>query len=269
MKNFDMKAWSLWILIVLLPAGIIALSTYRSFKSSFEIIGIMLVIVVGVSAWILHNSDEPVKEIRNFGLNVKFVLSVVLFINLACHIAISRELSAAAESQAERHNEEDRREKQREAKSKRDVAFAKAEAERLKAQAEAEKREAQKLAQLPVSQRKSGKPAPTPIPVIAESSDTQDAEPVAPPAPPNKTPVVVISADEIRQAWSPWLFLLAALESLVSVVGGARLLKLLHWTDTNENGVRDWVERLPESVTRARFPQEWAILKAAGHYDPK
>jgi len=266
MKKFDMKVWSLWALIVLLPAGIIALSTYRSFHSSFEIIGIMLAIVVGVSAWILHNSDEPVKEIRNFGLNVKFVLSIVLFINLACHIAISRELSAAAESRTERHEEEDRKEKQKEAQAKREMLRAQAEAERLKAEAEVARREAQRLAQLPVSQRRAkAEPAPT---QTSGSADTASGEP-EPSGTPKRPLVVIASADEIRQTWSPWLFLLAAIESLVAVVGGARLLKLLHWTDTNDNGVRDWVERLSEEDAKARFPGEWAKLKAAGHYGPK
>ena len=265
MKKFDMKVWSLWALIVLLPAGIIALSTYRSFNSSFEIIGIMLAIVVGVSAWILHNSDEPVAEIRNFGLNVKFVLSIVLFVNLACHIAISRELSAAAESRTERHKEEDRAEKQRDAETKRKTQLTAAETERLRAETEYVRSEARRLAQLPVSQRKA---LPTPTPASATSAQL--------PAPateesgdPKKAPIVMASADEIRQTWSPWLFLLAAIESLVAVVGGARRLKLLHWTDSNQNGVRDWVEQLSESDAQARFPGEWAKLKAAGHYNPK
>lgn len=265
MKKFDTKVWSLWALIVLLPAGIIALSTYRSFNSSFEIIGIMLAIVVGVSAWILHNSDEPVAEIRNFGLNVKFILSIVLFLNLACHIAISRELSAAAESRTERHQEEDRAEKQRDADAKRRAQLAAADADRLRAEAEYARNEARRLAQLPVSQRKalpaqtpaSATSAQLPAPAAEESGESK------------KTPVVMASADEIRQGWSSWLFLLAAVESLVAVVGGARLLKLLHWTDSNQNGVRDWVEQLSESDAQARFPGEWAKLKAAGHYNPK
>jgi len=263
-KKFDMKVWSLWALIVLLPAGIIALSTYRSFHSSFEIIGIMLAIVVGVSAWILHNSDEPVAEIRNFGLNVKFVLSIVLFINLACHIAISRELSAAAESRTERHEEEDRAEKKRDAETKRKAQLAAAETERLRAEAEYARNEARRLAQLPVSQRKV-KPGQPSEPVTAGTTGA-----VVEPTPKSeKAQVVIANADEIRQTWSPWLFLLAAVESLVAVVGGARLLKLLHWTDSNNNGVRDWVEQLSESDAQTRFPSEWAKLKAAGHYNPK
>ena len=263
-KKFDMKVWSLWALIVLLPAGIIALSTYRSFHSSFEIIGIMLAIVVGVSAWILHNSDEPVAEIRNFGLNVKFVLSIVLFINLACHIAISRELSAAAESRTERHEEEDRAEKKRDAETKRKAQLTAAETERIRAEAEYARNEARRLAQLPVSQRKV-KPGQSSEPATVDTT-AATAEPTPKP---EKTAVVIANADEIRQTWSPWLFLLAAIESLVAVVGGARLLKLLHWTDSNQNGVRDWVEQLSESDAQARFPGEWAKLKAAGHYNPK
>lgn len=271
MKKFDTKVWSLWALIVLLPAGIIALSTYRSFNSSFEIIGIMLAIVVGVSAWILHNSDEPVAEIRNFGLNVKFILSIVLFLNLACHIAISRELSAAAESRTERHQEEDRAEKQRDAETKRRAQLAAADAERLRAEAEYARNEARRLAQLPVSQRKAlpaQPPPPPPLPPPSTSGQLP-ASAVEESGEPKKAPVVIANADEIRQSWSSWLFLLAAVESLVAVVGGARLLKLLHWTDSNQNGVRDWVEQLSESDAQTRFPAEWAKLKAAGHYSPK
>lgn len=245
------RAWSLWALIVFAPAVAIAISTYYVFPESFKIIAIMLVISVGVSAWILRNSDEPLAQIRRFGLHVKFALAFVLFLNLAVHVQVSRELSAANHSRAERHEEEDREQDRKDKEARRDKLKADAKATELAAATGLVEQTRKMNYGLKVGQRKS-----VDLPAVAEAS----VDPLAAPTAQSVTAQhVVTTPEDVRNSWSGWMFTLAIIESLIAVVGGARLMVMLHW-DADGNDVPDWMEKLSPEDLWARSPEHYAKL---------
>lgn len=254
MNKSSGRTWSLWFLIVFLPAIAIAISTYYVFPEAFKIIGIMLVISVGVSAWIVHNSDEPVAQIRRFGLIVKFALATVLFLNLAVHVQVARELSAANHSRAERHEEEDRNEQRKDQDAKRDALKSQEKAKELAATGAVLEQTRKLNYGLKPGQRRA---APVAEPAPSPSVDPLGA-PSPTPAAANKQ-AAVVTPDDVREYWSPWMFLLAVLETLIAVVGGARLLLMLHW-DGNGNNVPDWMEKLSPEELWARSPEHYSKL---------
>lgn len=248
------RAWSLWGLIVFAPAVAIAISTYYVFPESFKIIGIMLIISVGVSAWILRNSDEPDAQIRRFGLNVKFALAFVLFLNLAVHVQVSRELSAANHSRVERHEEEDREQARKDQ-----------EARRKALEAEAKTKELTATAGLVEQTRKMNyglKPSARIAAPVVSSPAESPLDPLAvPPAKtePAKTIAAMVTPDDVRNGWSGWMFALAIIESLIAVVGGARLMVMLHW-DADGNGIPDWMQKLSPEELWTRSPEHYAKM---------
>lgn len=251
------KTWSLWALIVLAPAVAIAISTYYVFPESFKIIGIMLIISVGVSAWVTHNSDEPVQQLRRFGLMVKFALAVVLFANLAVHVQVSRELSGAKDAVAERREADTFEQDLKDREARRQALAAESRSKELAALAAQQKAQRNLLLQLPVEQRRYTPPA------AALSSVEQPAtpDPLATPAPEKSSPTAakLTTPEQVRDEYSGWMFTLALIEALIAVVGGARLLVMLHW-DQDGNGVPDWVQQLPEAEIRRRFPHFVPVL---------
>lgn len=252
----SINKWLLWILVVLLPACAIAYSTWHVFRDAFPIIALLLVISVGVSAWTVVQADEPDSRLRQAGLAAKFALAVIGFLNLGAHVQIAREMSAAKESTQERHAEEDREQERRDREAKREAFRAEARAKELGAQKEAMTAEARLNNSLPVRQRKRTVAAdmaasPTPDPLAPTSSPA--------PATAQKMTTAAATPEQVRDSWAWWVFFLTILESFVAVVGGAGLLVMRHW-DADGNGVPDWIERLPESEIRRRFPREHARL---------
>lgn len=252
-KKQSGRTWSLWVLIVLAPAIAIAISTYYVFPESFKIIGIMLLISVGVSAWIVHNSDEPLQQIRRFGLIVKFAVAIVMFLSLAVHVQVSRELSAANHSRTERHEEEDRAEERRDKEARRRKLEAEARAAELAAAGVVIEQQRKLNYGLRVGQRKAA-----PVPEAAQETTDPLTVPTPTPKPPDKA-AAIVTPESVREYWSPWMFLLAILDALIAIVGGARLLVLLHW-DGNGNDVPDWMERLTPEELWARSPEHYAKL---------
>lgn len=248
------RTWSLWGLIVFAPAVAIAISTYYVFPESFKIIGIMLIISVGVSAWILRNSDEPDAQIRRFGLHVKFALAFVLFLNLAVHVQVSRELSAANHSRAERHEEEDREQTRKDQEARRKALEADAKAKELTATAGL----VEQTRKLNYGLKPNARVAP---PVVASQAESSP-DPLAVPIPKTETVkavVAVITPDDVRNGWAGWMFALAIIESLIAVVGGARLMVMLHW-DADGNGVPDWMQKLSPEELWTRSPEHYAKM---------
>lgn len=248
MREKNYSTWALWALIVLLPAVAIAVSTYHVFPDSFKIVGILIAISVGVSAWIVQNSDEPVRAIKRFGLLVKFALAVVMFANLAVHVQVSRELSGALSARAERHEEEDRADQRAQKAAQREKELMEARANETRATAEAFDKQRRLLVQLPTAQRRYVPPVASKIPPVEPSAES------APALPGDKPKTMKADPDDIRQAWAPWMFWFAFAEALIAVVGGARLLVLRHW-DADGNGIPDWIEQLPAEERARRFPQ--------------
>jgi hypothetical protein len=247
----SIQKWALWVLVVFLPALAIAYSTWHVFRDAFPIIALLLTVSVGVSAWTVVQSDEPDARLRQAGLAAKFALAVVGFANLAVHVQVARETSGAKEAVVSRHTEEDREQERRDKQARRDKLLAEARAAEMAAQKDAMRAEAVLNNSLPVRQRKrTVTPASTPTP------DPLAADPVTKPA---SVATIAASPEEIRERWSWWVFAMTVLESFIAVVGGAALLVLRHW-DADGNGIADWIERLPETEVRRRFPREHQIL---------
>ena len=167
--------------------------------------------------------------------NADFVICLILCLNLGSHWLLAREVSAAKQGVVERNADEDRQ-------LERTLALKKADVELANAQAAAANAERRRLAQLPVSQRRSAAPKPEPKPEPTKAATIQPlsfapsgaiAMSVAPVVSPLR-----LTPEQVREKWWLWLTALAFAEVFASVLAGAILAGVWEW-DRNPDGIAD------------------------------
>jgi hypothetical protein len=252
-----MRKLLLFAFVVLVPAVIVGISNFEVFPDSALPATLMLVVTVGVAAVFTWQSGDATPKIARYCICADFVIAAILCVNLGSHWLLSREVSAAKQGVVERHTEEDRDDRRAKERAERELALrradmdvARAEAELADKQAKLQREERRRLAQLPLSERRSILAAPKqetkPAPTIQPMSLLPDgAAAVAVAVPVAATAPVVapkLRPEQVRDSWWWKLTALAFAECFASVLAGAILAGIWEW-DKNKNGVPDHLER--------------------------
>lgn len=250
-KGINLKGWIIFVIAVLIPAGVVGFSNKEIFPGMWEIMTALLVITVGAAALTHDMADEPDTTLRQFGLVAVVALGAVLYLNCISHVTYRREIEASGQGVQELHAEQDRQNKLAEDAARRQVELANAEKARLDAQRRV-------LVQLPTSQRRN-------VPLTSALPSTNPAQPE--PAPqileasaPKETPA------QIRDKWNPRLLWLLVIETGMAILGLLVLFAVRHW-DGDENGVPDWLQRVAAQMSRLEFAQSYP--KDFAKYGPK
>jgi hypothetical protein len=240
-----MRKLILFCIIVLLPAIVVGISNFHVFPDSSWAATIMLVVTVGAAAVFTWQSSDATAKIARYCICADFVIAAILCANLAAHWILAREVSAAKQGVVERHTEEDRDDRRAKERVERELELKKAEAELAKEQAKAAHAERRRLAQLPLSERRSLMSAPK-----AEPTKTPTVQPMAL-VPPGSVaavsvPVPVITPrlapEQVRESWWWTLTALAIAEVAASVLAGAILAGIWEW-DRNRDGIADHLQQ--------------------------
>jgi hypothetical protein len=239
-----MRKLLIYTFTVFLPALCVGISNYSVFPDSFLIATIMLVIAAGVAGVFTYFSGDAMPAIRRYCVIADIAICAVLCFNLGGHWILSREVSAARQGVVERHTEEDRADARKTADTERQIALKKADAELADKQAKAANAERRRLAQLPVSERRSILPAaptpePTQTPLIAPMSLVAPGAAVAAIAP---VTIPRLTPEQVRANWWAFLTGLAIAECAVSVLAGVILSAVWQW-DRNHDGIPDHLQR--------------------------
>lgn len=228
-----MRKLILFIFVVLLPAVVVGISNFHVFPDSAWAATLMLVVTVGVAAVFTWQSGNATAKIRQYCIGADFVIALILCLNLGAHWLLAREVSAAKQGVVERHTEEDRELEREAKKTELDIA-------RKKADADLQNAERRRLAQLPVSQRRSSitpKPEPTKAAQVVAAVNT---------------PVIRLTAEQVRDSWWWKLTALAFAECFASVLAGAILAGIWEW-DRNGDGIADHLQQ-PRGYPLPQYP---------------
>lgn len=233
-----MRKAILFCFTVLLPALVVGISNFGVFPDSAIAATIMLAVTVGIAAIFTWQSGNATAKIRRYCIAADFVICLILCLNLGSHWLLAREVSAAKQGVVERHAEEDRQLEREKAKTELEIARSKAAADLARA-------EARRLAQLPLSQRRSAAPKaePTKAPTVQPMSFLPAGTAAV------SVPTVTaarLTPDQVREKWWIWLTALAFAEVFASVLAGAILAGVWEW-DRNGDGIPDHLQQ-PESV---------------------
>jgi hypothetical protein len=244
-----------WLLIVAIPAVAIGISNLSVFPDSITMATMLLVITVGVSAIMTYYSGIGRLGVRRYAVVVEILIGIVLWVNLAGHWQLSREVSAAKDAAVERHKEEDREDQREARRSQEKVKEDQSAAQRVEAEKGLAKEQNRSLSLLPRSQRRAFSPVsratPTPAPIIEDAPTPTPAAAAGTDQKPTKT-----SAEDVRRAWNPFLLRLAYLEVGLAILGGLGMLGLWNWNDQNHNGIPDWMERDQKRIAELRRERE-------------
>ncbi len=233
-----MKAF-LFIVIVVLPAVVIGVSNLKVFPDSIWAATIMLIVTVGVAAVFTYQSGNATRKIARYCILADIGICVILSTNLAGHWLLDREITASEKGVVERHTEEDRESKRQAEQTDQRLKIAAAEKEVLTAQAKAAYAERRRLAELPVSERRSilsaptaeAKPSATIKPLGIASMVAATSAPLAP----------KLTPEQVRAKWWAFLTALAIAECAASVVAGSVLAGIWEW-DRNHDGIADHLQ---------------------------
>jgi hypothetical protein len=204
---------------VIIPAVLVILANKTVFPEASWLATGMVVTTMGISIIFAVASAFATPKVKRYVLIAAFAIDLVLAGNLALHWVLAREVSGAKQATTARHDDEDRAEKRRDDEAKRQLALKKADAVLMDA-------ERRRLAQLPVSQRRS-----TIRPQNAESPDVSAVVAIA-------TTDKPLTIEQIMGEYTPWLLGFAIAELLVSVVAFGICALLWEW-DFDGDGVDD------------------------------
>lgn len=237
-----MRKLVIYAFTVLLPAAIVGISNYSVFPDSFLAATLMLAVVVGVSGVFTYFSGDATAKVRRYCIIADIAICAVLCFNLGGHWILAREVSAARQGVEERHAEEDRQLERERAKTEMEIARKQAEAELADKQAKLQREERRRLAQLPLSERRSTLSAPNP-----EPTKTPTLQPLSllPAAASVSVPIELkpkITPEQVRASWWWFLTALAIAECAASVLAGCILAAVWEW-DRNHDGVPDHLQR--------------------------
>jgi hypothetical protein len=237
-----MRKLILYTFVVLLPAIAIGISNFTVFPDSFLLATLMLVATVGISSVFTWQSGDATPKIARYCICADFVICAILCLNLASHWILSREYSAAQKGVEERHTEEDRQLEREKIKTELEIARKKSEAEADAAKTRLTNAEARRLAQLPVSQRRSSavpRPEPTKAPTIQPLSLAPSGAVANMSAVPIEKPR--LTPEQVLDSWWWKLTALAIAEVFASVLAGGILFGIWEW-DRNKDGIPDHLQ---------------------------
>jgi hypothetical protein len=238
-----MRKLILFCIIVLLPAVVVGISNFHVFPDSSWAATIMLGLTVGAAALFTWQSSDATAKIARYCIIADFVVAAILCANLAAHWILAREVSAAKQGVVERHAEEDRDDRRAAERADRELALRDAEARVAAENAKLQREERRRLAQLPISERRSMMSAPKPEP--AKTSTVQPMTLVASGAVASVSiPAIMptLTPEQVRESWWWTLTALAIAEVAASVLAGAILGGIWEW-DRNKDGIPDHLQR--------------------------
>jgi hypothetical protein len=232
----------LFTFAVLLPAVIVGISNFAVFPDSSLAATLMLLVTVGIAGVFTYFSGDATAKVRRYCILADVAICAILCVNLGGHWILAREVSAARQGVEERHAEEDRQFERERAKTELEIARKQAEADLADKQAKLQREERRRLAQLPLSERRSVITVTTPEPTQAQTTLIAPMSLV----PPGTATVTVdlkprLTPDQVRASW--WWFLtgLAIAECAVSVLAGVILSAVWQW-DRNHDGIPDHLQ---------------------------
>lgn len=223
---------------VLAPGILLAVANAQVFPESTWLATGMVLVSVGIAGIFTVASAYATPHVRRYMLFAHLALCLVMGANLACHWVLSREVSGARQSVAERRADEDRAEERRKA--------AVADAERLlAAQRELSQAEARRLnaeARRNYTARQLGLSVSPSFRRAAPPQAPISLAPVIPelPHPAESSPVVTV--EQVMAKWNPRLIYFAIADFLVSLVAFGIALLLWEW-DKDGDGVPDHRQR--------------------------
>jgi hypothetical protein len=238
-----MRKAILYTFTVFLPAFIVGVSNWYVFPDSFLLATLMLVVTAGVAGVFTYFSGDATAKVRRYCILADVAICAVLCFNLGGHWILSREVSAARQCVVERHVEEDRADARKTADTERQLKLKQAELELAATNIKLANAERRRLAQLPVSERRSSITVATPEPTNAPAIQPMSLVPpgaVAAVSAPVITPK--LTPEQVRESW--WWFLtgLAIAECAVSVLAGC-VLSADWQLDRNHDGIPDHLQR--------------------------
>ena len=232
--------WVLFGLIVLLPYTLIGISTWYVYPDGFWITLGCLAMAAGVGAVFTHYSDQATPRIRRHCIVSHFILLVIGCVNLGMHFGLTRELSAAKRSTAERRTDEDRRLVQSKEYTDQAVRFAQAERDRLEAEGKAAQREAWKVDAYRRSGYRVAPPPPKTGPQLPNAFPTPTPEVKAAPGD-QPAPLVHLTEEMVMQKWGLALTIWAFVDAIAGILLGGLLWSRWEW-DRNHDGIADGLQ---------------------------
>ena len=227
---------------VLLPALIVGISNFSVFPDSSLPATLMLIVTAGIAGVFTYFSGDATAKVRRYCILADIAICVILCVNLGGHWILAREVSAARQGVEERHTEEDRQLDREKTKTELEIARKKADAELAAESAKLANAERRRLAQLPLSERRSMVSAPAPA-----QTPTQVVAPMSL-VPPGAVAIVTASIkprltpEQVRESWWWFLTALAIAECAASVLAGIILGGVWEW-DRNGDGIADHLQR--------------------------
>jgi len=258
-----MRKSIIYVFTVLLPALMVGISNFYVFPDSSLLATLMLVVTAGISGVFTYFSGDATAKVRRYCILADILICAILCINLGGHWILAREVSAAKQGVVERHAEEDRADARKTADTERQLALKKADAEMAAQNIKLANAERRRLAQLPVSERRSillapATPEPTKAPVVTPMSlVAPGAAVIAPVTIPKLTP------EQVRESWWWFLTALAIAECAASVLGGMILAAVWEW-DRNHDGIPDHLQKERDADIRPEFNTDTLMASPNG-----
>ena len=230
---------TLILFVVLIPALCVGISNRSVFPDAVYTVNLMIIASVGVACTFTALSAKATDRVRQWVLIADIAIAAVLFANLAAHLIMARDISAAKQSVEESNAEDDRQDARETRRIERKIAESKAAATLAESQAKLQAAEAARLRRLPIDQRRSAistppEEAPT-IPPLAASMTAADPKETI------KAVVKKLTPEEVRESWRTLLIWLVIGDCGTSVLAGAILMARWEW-DRNGNGIPDHLE---------------------------
>lgn len=259
----DNAKWTLvFVLVMIVMNAIVIISTRRAFPDLIELTVGVGIITFAISAYVHSMASEPHLLIRWIGIGSILIVVGADIAQVYGHVTLARELSAIKAGFVDYDDRKAKESKYADEELKRQIQRDKSHAFVLGQQTELEKAQARKLAAAPASARgelartlvrntKSGETGGS-----NSTSDTAVAGPVPLVVPPTKTEA------QAKDEWFSF-FSWALVICLGASLGPAFLLSYMKRRDSDQNGVRDYIEHIfstNPALCAQLYPNEYAIL---------
>lgn len=258
-------------LIVVIPGLCVGISNFNVFPDTWLLVTLILVTTVGVACAFTGLASRATRKVLRYCVVADVIIAGVLVANLAAHLVLTREISAANQDVSERRAEDAIQDKREDERMQREIMranakakFAESQARLADSQAKLQNAEAVRLARLPRSQRRSALAASS---SIEWQEPTAQIEPGEKPDAIERVKVAIRTPTEIRAAWWPLLIALAIAECVASVLAGAILMAAWEW-DKNGNGIADHLEGVVGHAVEAEVTRTLDRMRQ-GAYRPQ